>query len=105
MNFFYQSLAAAAGLSHVSAGMKINLKADLLLAHDGTGGKLIQAWEKPRGSMRQGQQPFSIEPIGQLRQRRMGESILRAGHPASISTRIRRATHEVEPVSKDETEA
>ena len=46
MNFFHQSLAAAAGLSHVSAGMKINLKADLLLAHDGTGGKLIQAWEK-----------------------------------------------------------
>ena len=31
MNFFYQSLAAAAGLSHVSAGMKINLKVDLLL--------------------------------------------------------------------------
>jgi 3-isopropylmalate/(R)-2-methylmalate dehydratase large subunit len=46
MNFFYQSLAAAAGLSHVGAGMKINLKVDLLLAHDGTGGKLIQAWEK-----------------------------------------------------------
>jgi 3-isopropylmalate/(R)-2-methylmalate dehydratase large subunit len=46
MNFFYQSLAAASGLSHVSAGMKINLKVDLLLAHDGTGGKLIQAWEK-----------------------------------------------------------
>jgi 3-isopropylmalate/(R)-2-methylmalate dehydratase large subunit len=46
MNFFYQSLAAAAGISHVSAGMKINLKVDLLLAHDGTGGKLIQAWEK-----------------------------------------------------------
>jgi homoaconitase/3-isopropylmalate dehydratase large subunit len=46
MNFFYQSLAAAAGLSHVSAGMKINFKVDLLLAHDGTGGKLIQAWEK-----------------------------------------------------------
>jgi homoaconitase/3-isopropylmalate dehydratase large subunit len=46
MNFFHQSLAAAAGLSHVSAGMKINLKVDLLLAHDGTGGKLIQAWEK-----------------------------------------------------------
>jgi homoaconitase/3-isopropylmalate dehydratase large subunit len=46
MNFFYQSLAAAAGLSQVSAGMKINLKVDLLLAHDGTGGKLIQAWEK-----------------------------------------------------------
>jgi 3-isopropylmalate/(R)-2-methylmalate dehydratase large subunit len=46
MNFFYQSLAAAAGLSHLSAGMKINLKVDLLLAHDGTGGKLIQAWEK-----------------------------------------------------------
>ena len=45
MNFFYQSLAAAAGLSHVSAGMKINLEVDLLLAHDGTGGKLIQAWE------------------------------------------------------------
>jgi 3-isopropylmalate/(R)-2-methylmalate dehydratase large subunit len=46
MNFFYQSLAAAAGLSHVSAGMKITLKVDLLLAHDGSGGKLIQAWEK-----------------------------------------------------------
>ena len=46
MNFFYQSVAASAGLSHVSAGMKINLKVDLLLAHDGTGGKLIQAWEK-----------------------------------------------------------
>jgi 3-isopropylmalate/(R)-2-methylmalate dehydratase large subunit len=46
MDFFYQSLAAAAGLSHVNAGMKINLKVDLLLAHDGTGGKLIQAWEK-----------------------------------------------------------
>ena len=46
MNFFYQSLAAAAGISHVSAGMKINLKVDLLLAHDGSGGKLIQAWEK-----------------------------------------------------------
>jgi homoaconitase/3-isopropylmalate dehydratase large subunit len=46
MNVFYQSLAAAAGLSHVSAGMKIHLKADLVLAHDGTGGKLLQAWEK-----------------------------------------------------------
>ncbi|MBI5579298.1 MAG: 3-isopropylmalate dehydratase [Deltaproteobacteria bacterium] len=46
MNFFYQSIAAAAGLPHVSAGMKIDLKVDLLLAHDGTGGKLIQAWEK-----------------------------------------------------------
>lgn len=46
MNFFYQSLAAAAGLSAVSAGMTINLKVDLLIAHDGTGGKLIQAWKK-----------------------------------------------------------
>jgi homoaconitase/3-isopropylmalate dehydratase large subunit len=46
MDFFYQSLAAAAGLSAVSAGMKIDLKVDLLLAHDGTGGKLIQAWKK-----------------------------------------------------------
>ena len=46
MNFFYQSLAAAAGLSHVSSGMKINLEVDLILAHAGTGGKLIQAWEK-----------------------------------------------------------
>jgi homoaconitase/3-isopropylmalate dehydratase large subunit len=46
MNFFYQSLAAAAGLPAVSPGMKVSLKVDLLLAHDGTGGKLLQAWEK-----------------------------------------------------------
>ena len=45
MNFFYQSLAAAGGLSAVSAGMKVSLKTDLLLAHDGTAGKLLQAWE------------------------------------------------------------
>jgi homoaconitase/3-isopropylmalate dehydratase large subunit len=45
MNFFYQSLAAAAGLPAVSAGMKVSLKVDLLLAHDGTGGRLLQAWE------------------------------------------------------------
>ncbi len=45
MNFFYQSLAAAAGLSAVSTGTKVSLKVDLLLAHDGTAGKLLQAWE------------------------------------------------------------
>jgi homoaconitase/3-isopropylmalate dehydratase large subunit len=46
MNFFYQSLAAAGGLSIVGPGMKVTLQVDLLLAHDGTGGKLLQAWEK-----------------------------------------------------------
>jgi len=46
MNFFYQALAASAGVTGVNAGMKIPLKVDLLLAHDGTAGKLLQAWEK-----------------------------------------------------------
>jgi homoaconitase/3-isopropylmalate dehydratase large subunit len=46
MNFFYRSLAAAAGLAEVTAGQKIKIKISLLLAHDGTAGKLLQAWEK-----------------------------------------------------------
>jgi len=46
MNFFYRSLAAAAGLAEVTAGQRIRIKVSLLLAHDGTAGKVLQAWEK-----------------------------------------------------------
>lgn len=46
MNFLYRSLAAAADLPEVAAGQKIKMKVSLLLAHDGTAGKLLQAWEK-----------------------------------------------------------
>lgn len=46
MNFFHRTLAASAGLTEIKAGMKIPLKVDLLLAHDGTAGKVLQAWEK-----------------------------------------------------------
>jgi len=46
MNFLYCSLAAAAGLSEIVAGQKIKIQVSLLLAHDGTAGKLLQAWEK-----------------------------------------------------------
>jgi 3-isopropylmalate/(R)-2-methylmalate dehydratase large subunit len=46
LNFFYQSLAAAAGLPQAGAGMKVKLAVDLLLAHDGSGGKLLEAWER-----------------------------------------------------------
>lgn len=45
MNFFYRSMAANAGLPEIRAGMRIHLKVDLLMAHDGTSGK-IHAWEK-----------------------------------------------------------
>jgi hypothetical protein len=54
--------------------------------------------------MRQRQQTVGIKPIGQLPHGCMRESILCAGNPASIPTRIRRATHEVEPISENEAE-
>jgi homoaconitase/3-isopropylmalate dehydratase large subunit len=46
VNFFYRSLAASAGLPEVKAGMRISLKVDLLLVHDGTAGKVIRAWDQ-----------------------------------------------------------
>lgn len=46
MNFLYRSLAGAAGLAEISAGQKIKIQVSLLLGHDGTAGKLLQAWEK-----------------------------------------------------------
>jgi homoaconitase/3-isopropylmalate dehydratase large subunit len=46
MNFFYRSLAASAGLPEAKAGMRISLRVDLLLAHDGTAGKMIQTWDQ-----------------------------------------------------------
>jgi hypothetical protein len=55
--------------------------------------------------MRQRQQAVGVKPVGQLFHGRMRESILRAGNPASVPTRIRRETHEVEPISENESEA
>lgn len=46
MNFLYQSLAAAAGLSEITAGQRIKIPVSLLLGHDGTAAKLLQAWER-----------------------------------------------------------
>lgn len=46
MDFFYRALSSAAGVPEVRPGMRVSLRVNLLLAHDGTAGKLIEAWEK-----------------------------------------------------------
>ena len=43
--FFYRSLAKAAGLTEVNPGQEINVRVDLILAHDGTCPKLLKVWE------------------------------------------------------------
>jgi hypothetical protein len=65
---------------------------------------LVQILVKPRSSMRQCQETSGIKPVGQLLHGRMRESIVCAGNPASVPARIRRETHEVEPVSENEAE-
>src|SRR6185295_10112059 len=65
---------------------------------------LVQSLVEPRSSMRQHQETSRIKPLSQLRYGRMSESVMRAGNPASVPTRIRREAHEVEPVSENETE-
>ncbi len=65
---------------------------------------LVQILVKPGGSMRQRQETAGIEPVGQLLHGRMRESIVRAGNSASVPTRIRRESHEIEPVSENEAE-
>jgi 3-isopropylmalate/(R)-2-methylmalate dehydratase large subunit len=42
--FLYKYLAKAAGLPKVAAGEKIEIGVDLMLAHDGTGPRLLKAW-------------------------------------------------------------
>lgn len=42
--FFYTNLARAAGLSDVYPGDQIDVEVDLVLGHDGTGPKLLKAW-------------------------------------------------------------
>ena len=54
--------------------------------------------------MRQRQDTAGIKPVGQLLHGRMRESIVRAGHSASVPARIRREAQEVEPVSENEAE-
>jgi homoaconitase/3-isopropylmalate dehydratase large subunit len=44
MNFFFDALAAAAGVAEVHAGEKVKIRLDWLLAHDGTAGKILAAW-------------------------------------------------------------
>lgn len=44
MNFFYKALAAAAGRGEVVPGEKITVNVDLILAHDGSVGKILAAW-------------------------------------------------------------
>ena len=44
MHFFYRSLVAAAG-REVTAGETVRVNVDLMLAHDGTAGKVLDAWE------------------------------------------------------------
>lgn len=46
MDFFYQSLARAAALPHVTPGQEVSIKADLILGHDGTWPKVLTAWKK-----------------------------------------------------------
>ncbi|HWJ02855.1 MAG TPA: aconitase family protein, partial [Verrucomicrobiae bacterium] len=45
MNFFYRSLAHAAGLQEADAGQTIKVNVDLAIAHDGTCPKLLKQWE------------------------------------------------------------
>lgn len=52
--FFYKALARAAHKEEVRVGEGIALDVDLALAHDGTGPKLLQAWEAQQGKMHDG---------------------------------------------------
>lgn len=45
-DFFNKYMAKAAGVERISAGDQVEIKVDLALAHDGTGAKLLEAWEK-----------------------------------------------------------
>jgi len=47
LNFFYHSLAAAAGKSKTEAGEELGLKVDLIISHDGNAPKVLAAW--PQG--------------------------------------------------------
>ncbi|QGP91635.1 Homoaconitase large subunit [Neomoorella glycerini] len=44
MNFLLKSLAAAAGKGQVAPGEEITINVDLMLAHDGSAGKVLAAW-------------------------------------------------------------
>lgn len=54
MKFFTQSLAKAASLPEVVSGQEINLKADLILGHDGTWSKVLSAWKKSEYKLAEG---------------------------------------------------
>lgn len=45
-NFYNKYMAKAAGVQKVTPGDRVEIQVDLALAHDGTGPKLLEAWEK-----------------------------------------------------------
>ncbi|MCB8815546.1 aconitase family protein [Desulfosporosinus shakirovi] len=45
-NFYCKYMAKAAGIEKISLGDMVEIEVDLALAHDGTGPKLLEAWEK-----------------------------------------------------------
>ncbi len=45
MNFVHQALAHAGGRPEVSPGERLEIKVDLALAHDGSAGQVMDAWE------------------------------------------------------------
>ena len=44
MDFFYNNLARSAGTTEILAGQEIEVEVNLVLAHDGTGPKLLKLW-------------------------------------------------------------
>ncbi|WP_242832387.1 aconitase family protein [Desulfosporosinus orientis] len=44
--FYNKYMSKAAGVEKISVGNEVEIKVDLALAHDGTGPKLLEAWEK-----------------------------------------------------------
>ncbi|AGA69257.1 3-isopropylmalate dehydratase large subunit [Desulfitobacterium dichloroeliminans LMG P-21439] len=58
MNFFNQSLAKAASLPHIETGQEIDLKVDLILGHDGTWPKVLNAWKNTNYKLAAGNKVF-----------------------------------------------
>jgi|SRR5680860_30283 len=50
-SFYYKYIAKAAGVEKITPEDRVEIEVDLALAHDGTGPKLLEAWEKQSGNV------------------------------------------------------
>jgi len=63
MNFFYHSLAAAAGKSEIKAGEEHMLQVDLIIGHDGSAPKVLAAWPQAEHILEPQKVVFTVDHL------------------------------------------